>query len=64
MRTRLITGACIVAVGAIWIAQGLGLIRGSGFMDGVPFWAALGAVFVVTGSAIALIAWRDSRRRG
>ena len=57
-RGRLITAASLVVVGLIWIGQGLGLLRSSSFMTDEPFWAAAGALFVVTGVILALIAWR------
>ena len=36
-------------VGAVWIGQGLGLIRGQGFMDDDVRWAVIGAVLLVVG---------------
>jgi hypothetical protein len=59
MRGRLITAAALVAIGLVWIGQGLGLLRTSGFMDGELFWAAAGALFVVGGSILGFIAWRS-----
>ena len=61
MRGRLITAASLVVLGLIWIGQGLGLLRGSSFMTDEPFWAAVGAIFVVAGVLLALSAWRRSR---
>ncbi len=63
MRGRLITAASLAVVGLIWIGQGLGFFRGSSFMVDEPFWAAVGAVFVVGGSILAFSAWR-SRPQG
>lgn len=63
MRTQLITGAALVFVGLIWIGQGLGLLRGSSFMVDEPFWVIAGLLFVFSGSALAVIAWRSSVRR-
>ena len=60
-RGRLITAASLVVVGLIWIGQGLGLLRGASFMTNEPFWVAAGAVFVIAGAILGLIAWRDSR---
>lgn len=57
MRGRVITATLLVAVGLVWIGQGLGLLRGSSFMVDDPFWAAAGAVFVVAGSVIGVSAW-------
>ncbi len=61
MRGRLITAASLVVLGLIWIGQGLGLLRGSSFMTDEPFWAAVGAIFVVAGVLLAFSAWRRSR---
>jgi hypothetical protein len=57
-RGRLIAAASLVAVGLIWIGQGLGVLRSSSFMTDEPFWAAAGALFVVAGTILALSAWR------
>ena len=54
----LVIGAILVLLGAVWIGQGLGYIKGS-FMTGQPQWAAIGAVAVVAGIALAAL----SRRR-
>lgn len=61
MRGRSITAAALVVVGLIWIGQGSGLLRGSSFMVGEPFWAVLGAVVVVVGAILLVSAWRNSR---
>lgn len=61
MRGRLITAASLVVLGLIWMGQGLGLLRGSSFMTGDPFWAAVGAVCIVAGLLLAFSAWRRSR---
>jgi hypothetical protein len=63
MRGRVITATLLVAVGLVWIGQGLGLLRGSSFMVGDVRWAAAGLVSVALGAAIAVSA-RRSRRRG
>jgi len=62
MRTRsmLAIGACLV--GAVWLAQGLGLLPGSGFMDGDLRWAVAGVVLLGLGLAAAISAWRARRR--
>ena len=62
MRTQLITGISLVFVGAIWIGQGLGLLRGSSFMVDEPFWAVAGLLFVVAGAALAIMAWSGRER--
>jgi hypothetical protein len=58
MRTRTLVaiGACLV--GAVWLAQGIGLLPGSGFMDGDLRWAVAGAVLLGLGLATAISVWR------
>ena len=51
-RLPLVIGALLVAIGLVWIGQGLGLIPGS-FMTGDPFWAAAGGVALVIGIVVA-----------
>jgi len=52
-------------VGAVWIGQGLGLIRGSSFMTDDRLWAAIGAVMVAVAVVLGLIERRrDARRDG
>ena len=63
MRGRVITATLLVAVGLVWIGQGLGLLRGSSFMVDDVRWAIAGLVAVLVGAAIAISAWR-SRRQG
>jgi hypothetical protein len=50
-----VLGFVLIAVGAIWIGQGLGLLRGSSFMVDDMRWAVAGAVFVLVGGALV---WR------
>jgi hypothetical protein len=47
----------LVAVGLVWIGQGLGLLRGSSFMVSDVRWALLGVVLIVVGG------WLGWRRR-
>lgn len=47
---RRVVGAVLVLVGAVWIGQGLGLIKGS-FMTGSTVWAVIGALCVLGGLA-------------
>ncbi len=47
----------LVAVGLVWIGQGLGLLRGSSFMVGDVRWALAGVVLIVVGG------WLGWRRR-
>jgi hypothetical protein len=46
-------------VGAVWIGQGLGVIRGEGFMTDDERWAAIGAVLIV----VAIVLGLNERRR-
>jgi len=50
----------LVALGAVWIGQGLGLIRGGSFMVDDTRWSVAGAVCVLVG---ILVAWRGRRAR-
>jgi hypothetical protein len=61
MRGTFITAGAIALVGAIWIGQGLGILRGTSFMVSQPFWAVAGAVLVVVSVSLAIIAWRSQR---
>lgn len=58
VRTRLIGGGILVATGAVWLAQGTGLIPSGSFMSGQLVWAVIGLVGVVVGIAIITWAWR------
>jgi hypothetical protein len=57
-RPRAAVAVVLLLIGAVWIGQGLGLIRGSA-MTGSSFWAVVGAVFVI----VALVVIVDGRRR-
>jgi hypothetical protein len=54
----LVAGVALVAVGTVWILQGLDVLKGS-FMTGRPFWAWMGALAVLLGLPLLL----RSRRR-
>jgi hypothetical protein len=60
-RTRSIGGFIIIAVGAIWIGQGTGLLRGSSFMVGDLRWAAIGLIAVGAGIGILVVDLRLPR---
>lgn len=62
MRGRVITGVSMVLVGAIWIGQGLGLLRGSSFMVDDTRWAVTGLVAAAFGILIAVTGWRSGPR--
>jgi hypothetical protein len=59
-RTRWMVIAVLVLVGLVWIGQGSGLLQGSSFMVGDPFWAVAGVALVVAGGVLA--AWTITRR--
>ena len=59
-RTRIIIGLVLMAVGFVWIGQGLGLFPGSGFMDGEIVWATIGSALAVIGILVAVSGWRRS----
>ncbi len=61
MRIRWFVIAALGLVGAIWIGQGLGLIRSQGFMTDDVRWAAIGAVLVVVAVVLGLNEWRRRR---
>jgi len=61
MRLRLIVGLALVAIGLVWIGQGLGILRGSSFMVDDPRWAIAGSVTIALGVGLAISA-RGSRR--
>jgi hypothetical protein len=60
MWIRLIAGIVLIALGALWIAQGTGAAQGSA-MSGHPAYAGLGAVVAIAGVFLLFTAWRTSR---
>ena len=58
MRTRWIIAAVLIIIGAAWMGQGLGLLPGTGFMDGDLKWAVIGAILVIAGIVVAWTAFR------
>ena len=60
IRARTILAIILVAIGLVWIGQGTGLLKGTGFMVGDMKWAVIGAVVVVGGIALG---WLELRRR-
>ena len=56
-RVMRVVGTAALLVGAVWIAQGLGLLPGS-FMTGQRQWAMYGALAAGAG---ALLLWRAGR---
>ena len=58
MRGRMLAAVLLGVVGLGWIAQGLGFLPGSGFMDGDVTWAIIGAVLLIASVALGVTAWR------
>lgn len=58
-RARLVAGLVLVITGAVWILQGLDVLKGS-FMTGQAFWAWMGAVAVLLGLPLVLRGIRGS----
>ena len=58
MRTRWIIAAVLIVIGAAWMGQGLGLLPGTGFMDGDLKWAVIGAILAIAGIVVAWTAFR------
>ena len=56
---RLVVGVLLVLIGAVWILQGIGLLKGSS-MTGEAVWAIIGAVCAVIG----VVLLRGGRRVG
>ena len=61
-RNRTIGAVLLIATGLVWIGQGTGLLKGSSFMVGDPFWAWLGLFCVACGAIVAWVAMRTPRR--
>lgn len=58
MRTRWVIAAMLAIVGAVWIGQGLGLLRGSSFMTDDIRWAIAGIGLLAGAVAIGWTAVR------
>lgn len=53
-RPTLILALVLVALGLVWILQGLGILTGGSFMVGDRRWALAGVAAVVVGAVIGL----------
>ena len=58
MRNRWILAAVLALIGIVWIGQGTGIIRGSGFMTDDMRWAIVGVVLLLAGVVVAWTALR------
>ena len=59
----LVVGMLLDLLGCIWMLQGMNVLPGS-FMTGQPFWAAAGAVAVIVGMALVILAIRQKAEHG
>jgi len=55
-----ILGTCLIAIGMIWILQGVNILPGS-FMTGQVVWAWRGAASAAAG--LLLLVWVNRKRR-
>jgi hypothetical protein len=55
----IVVGLLLVAMGLVWMLQGLGVIGGSA-MSGQTLWAVIGPIVALAGLALVL---RGTRRR-
>ncbi len=62
MRNRWIIAGFLIAVGLVWIGQGLGYLRGSSFMVDDIRWALIGVAMAVVGLIIGAIAFSAPSR--
>ncbi|MDQ6794086.1 MAG: hypothetical protein M3067_04580 [Chloroflexota bacterium] len=61
-RSPLIPAGLLVVIGATFIGQGTGILRGSSFMVGDGRWAVIGLVLLIVGLALGWRAVRRTRR--
>ena len=62
IRTRTILSIILIALGLVWVGQGTGLLKGTGFMVGDARWAAIGVACVVAGLVLGGLELRRRRR--
>jgi len=58
----IVIGVVFGLVGAVWVLQGVGLLKGS-FMTGEPIWAIIGLVLLGFSIRTLLIALRGNHPR-
>ena len=63
-RTRALGAFLLIAIGLVWIGQGVGLLRSQSFMVDDIRWAAIGAVMVAGGLAWGLAGRRPGQAPG
>lgn len=54
-------GTVLMFFGLVWLLQGIGMVPGS-FMTGEPRWAIFGAISLVAGVVLLVVATRHDRR--
>jgi uncharacterized membrane protein len=59
-RSAFIGAGLLIVIGAVFVAQGLGILRGSSFMVGDPTWVLIGAAMIALG---AVLGWRARAQR-
>ena len=57
-----IVGILVVLMGAVWFLQGINVLPGS-YMTGQPQWAVYGAIAVVIGVGLVILANRGKRAK-
>ena len=60
-RGLVLLALALAAVGLVWVGQGLGILRGSGFMVDDVRWAIIGLVLIAVGVLIGATAVVRSR---
>ena len=58
-RSALILAGLLIVVGAIFVGQGAGILRGSSFMVGDGRWAVIGIALIAVGIAMAWLMRRQ-----
>ncbi len=56
-----VVGAVLIVFGCIWILQGINILPGS-FMTGQIQWAVYGAIAVIVGIGLLVLARRGKRK--
>ena len=56
-KTLSVIGYVLVAFGAVWFFQGIGVLPGS-FMSGQPKWAVIGSITALVGAGLAFVGRR------
>jgi len=57
---RVVGGVVLCLIGALWIAQGLNVVKGSGMSDH-PIWAVIGAIVIAVGVWLITVGVRRGR---